>query len=483
MLAAGVSTGYPEPQLLIAGEWTKAGARRTQPVINPATGEILGELPHATTADLDRALDAAAEAFPKWRAVPAFERGRLLKRAADLMRERVEGIARLATLEMGKPIGEARLEVHRSADIFEWYGEEARRVYGRTLMPRATGQRFTVTKEPVGPVAAFGPWNFPTGNPGRKLGAPIAAGCPVIMKPAEEAPCAALEVARCLIDAGLPKGVCSVVFGVPSEISEHLLASRIIRKMSFTGSTRVGKQLSRLAADNMIRTTMELGGHAPVLVFDDVDVEAVLDLSAAGKFRNAGQVCVSPTRFYVHERIYKQFVEGFAKRAKALPVGDGLVETNRMGPLAHAGRPAYIEPLLEDARRCGAKVHAGGARRTGPGNFFEPTVISDVPNEARIMNDEPFGPIAIVNSFSSLDEVIGQANRLAYGLAAYAFTNSAKISQRVAAEIESGMVGINSFLISVPESPFGGVKDSGHGSEEGIEGLEACLVTKFVAEA
>jgi succinate-semialdehyde dehydrogenase/glutarate-semialdehyde dehydrogenase len=344
------------------------------------------------------------------------------------------------------------------------------------------GQRLTVTKEPVGPVAAFGPWNFPTGNPGRKLGAAIAAGCSVIMKPAEEAPVAALEIARCLLDAGVPKGVCSIVFGVPAEVSAHLLASRLIRKMSFTGSTRVGKQLAKLAAENMIRTTMELGGHAPVLVFDDVDLESVLDLSVAAKFRNAGQVCVSPTRYFVHESIYARFVEGFAARAKAIPVGDGLVETNRMGPLAHAGRVPFLEPLLDDARRCGAKVHAGGSRRAGPGNFFEPTVISDVPNEARIMNEEPFGPIAMVNPFSTVEEAIAQANRLPYGLAAYAFTHSARISHRVASEIESGMVGINSYLVSVPESPFGGVKDSGHGSEEGIEGLEACLVTKFVTE-
>lgn len=474
---------YPEPQLLIAGEWVSAGNRRTQPVINPATGVTLGQLPHASSADLDRALDAAAEAFPKWRAVPAFERGRIMKRAADIMRERVDQIARLATLEMGKPLGEARLEVQRSADIFEWYGEEARRTYGRVLAPRAAGQRFLVTKEPVGPVAAFGPWNFPTGNPGRKLGAAIAAGCPVIMKPAEEAPCAALEIARCLLDAGVPKGVCSIVFGVPAEVSSHLLASKVIRKMSFTGSTRVGKQLAELAARNMIRTTMELGGHAPVLVFDDVDVEHVLDLSAAAKFRNAGQVCVSPTRFYVHESLYTRFVEGFAARAKALPVGDGMDEKNRMGPLAHAGRVPFLEPLMEDAVRCGAKVHAGGARRAGPGNFFEATILADVPSEARIMNEEPFGPVAMVNSFRTIEEAIAQANRLPYGLAAYAFTQSSKVANRVAAEIESGMVGINSFLISVPESPFGGVKDSGHGSEEGIEGLEACLVTKFVTEA
>jgi len=483
MLAARISTEYPEPQLLIAGEWVSAGGRRTQPVINPATGETLGELPHATPADLDRALDAASEAFPKWRAVPAFERGRILKRAADLMRERCDAIARIATMEMGKPVAEARLEVHRSADIFEWYGEEARRTYGRVLAPRAPGQRFMVTKEPVGPVAAFGPWNFPTGNPGRKLGAAIAAGCPVIMKPAEEAPVAALEVARCLLDAGVPKGVCSIVFGVPSEVSTHLLASNVIRKMSFTGSTRVGKQLASLAAQNMIRTTMELGGHAPVLVFDDVDVERVLDLSVAGKFRNAGQVCVSPTRFYVHESIYANFAKGFAARAKALPVGDGLLESSRMGPLAHAGRVPFIEPLIEDARRCGAKVLAGGSRRNGPGHFFEPTVLTDIPKEARIMNEEPFGPIALINPFSTVEDAIAQANRLPYGLAAYAFTKSAGTSRRVAAEIESGMVGINSFLVSVPESPFGGVKDSGHGSEEGIEGLEACLVTKFITEA
>ena len=482
MLAVQTSTQYPEPKLLIAGEWISAGNRQTQPVINPATGETLGELPHATTADLDRALDAAAEAFPKWRAVPAFERGRLMKRAADLMRERSETISRLATLEMGKPLHEARIELQRAADIFEWYGEEARRTYGRALAPRAPGQRLTVTKEPIGPVAAFGPWNFPTGNPARKLGAAIAAGCTVITKPAEEAPVTASEIARCLLDAGLPKGVCSVVFGVPAEVSTHLLASRVIRKMSFTGSTRVGKHLAKLAAENMIRTTMELGGHGPVLVFDDVDLEHVLDLSVASKYRNAGQVCVSPTRFYVHESLYARFVAGFAARAKALSVGDGMVETTQMGPLAHAGRAPYIEPLLDDARRYGAKFHAGGTRRTGPGYFFDPTVISDVPNEARIMNEEPFGPIAMINPFSTVDGAIAQANRLQYGLAAYAFTNSARTANRVAAEIEAGMVGINSYLVSVPESPFGGVKDSGYGSEEGIEGLEACLVTKFVAE-
>ena len=473
---------YSEPKLLIAGEWVSATGRRTQAVINPATGEAIGDLPHATPPDLDRALEAARDVFPKWRAVPAQERGRIMKRTADLMRERADDIARLATLEMGKPVGEARLEVLRSADIFEWYGEEARRAYGRVLPRRASGQRLTVMKEPVGPVAAFGPWNFPVGNPARKLGAGIAAGCPVILKPAEEAPATALEVGRCFLDAGLPAGVCQIVFGVPAEVSTHLLGSPIIRKMSFTGSTRVGKQLVKLAADNMIRTTMELGGHAPVLVFDDVDVEHVLDVSVSAKFRNAGQVCVSPTRFYIHESIYQRFVEGFTARAKAIVVGDGLDERTRMGPLAHAGRPPYLEPLIYDARRCGARFHTGGGRIAGPGYFFAPTVISDVPNEARIMNEEPFGPVAILNPFSDFDAVIDQANRLPYGLAAYAFTKSARTVNLVSERVESGLLGINSYLISLPESPFGGVKESGHGSDEGMEGLDACMVTKFVSE-
>lgn len=477
-----VLEAYSEPKLLIAGEWISAAGRRTQPVINPATGEVIGDLPHATPADLDRALEAARDAFPKWRAVPAQERGRVMKRTADLMRERASDIARLATLEMGKPVGEARLEVLRSADIFEWYGEEARRAYGRVLPRRASGQRLTVMKEPVGPVAAFGPWNFPVGNPARKLGAGIAAGCPVILKPAEEAPATALEVGRCFLDAGLPAGVCQIVFGVPSEVSEHLLASPIIRKMSFTGSTRVGKHLVKLAANNMIRTTMELGGHAPALVFDDVEVEHVLDVSVSAKFRNAGQVCVSPTRFYIHESIYKRFIEGFTARAKAIPVGDGLDERNKMGPLAHAGRPPYLEPLIEDARQCGARFHTGGSRIAGRGYFFAPTVISDVPNEARIMNEEPFGPVAILNPFSDFDAVIEQANRLPYGLAAYAFTRSARTVNLVTERVESGLLGINSYLISLPESPFGGVKESGHGSDEGMEGLDACMVTKFVSE-
>jgi succinate-semialdehyde dehydrogenase/glutarate-semialdehyde dehydrogenase len=474
---------YADLKLFIGGEWLAGGGRRTQPVINPATGDAIGELPHASSADLDRALEAARQSFTLWRAKAPHERGRILRRAADLLRERTEKIARLATQEEGKILAETRWEVGLSADILEWYAEEGRRAYGRVLPQRASGVRMTVLKEPVGPVAAFAPWNFPIGNPARKIGAALGAGCPCILKPAEEAPASALEVARALEDAGLPRGVLSVVFGVPSEISAYLLASPVIRAISFTGSIPVGKQLMKLAAEGMKRTTMELGGHAPVLVFDDVDLESVLDMSVFAKYRNAGQVCVSPTRFYVHENIYERFVAGFSSRARALRVGDGLNDKTQMGPLAHSRRMQAMESLLGDARQHGARFDAGGARIEGKGFFWQPTVLSSVPNDARIMNEEPFGPVALINPFTDFESVIQQANRLPYGLAAFAFTRSARTVNLIGEQVEAGMVGINSFQISVPESPFGGMKESGHGSEEGIEGLEACLVTKFVSEA
>jgi succinate-semialdehyde dehydrogenase / glutarate-semialdehyde dehydrogenase len=478
-----MQVNYPEPRLLIGGEWRNGEGRQSEDVLNPANEMVLARLPHATAQDLDDALDAAGKGFALWRAMPAQDRGRVLKKGADLMRERAEDLARIATLESGKPIAETRIEAQMSADIIEWYAEEGRRAYGRMLMTRAPGTRMTVRKEPVGPVAALAPWNFPLGNPARKLGAALAAGCSCILKPAEETPASGLGVAQALMDAGLPKGVLSVLFGVPGEVSTHLLASPVIRKVSFTGSTAVGKQLMKLAADGMKRTTMELGGHAPVLVFGDIDLEKVLNESVTAKFRNAGQVCVSPTRFYVHESIHKKFVNGFAERASALPVGDGMIETNRMGPLIHARRREAIDALVRDAESHGAEIRAGGHRLNQPGFFFQPTVLANVPNSARIMNEEPFGPVAIVNSFSDTDDVIREANRLPYGLAAFAFTQNLNIANRLGDALEAGMVGVNTFRISVPDSPFGGVKESGHGSEEGIEGLEACLVTKFVSEA
>ncbi len=472
---------YPPLAMFIDGEWLDATGRRTQPLVNPATEEVLGQLPHATPADLDRALAAAQRAWSEWRALLPVQRGKILRKAADLMRERSEQIARIATLEMGKSIHETRIEVQMSAEIFDWYAEEGRRAYGRVLPQRLPGQRMTVIKEPVGPVAAFAPWNFPVGNPARKVGAALAAGCTCILKPAEEAAGTALAVARALQDAGLPDGVLAVVFGVPHEISTHLIASPIIRKISFTGSIPVGKQLMKLAAEGMKRTTMELGGHAPVLVFEDVDVEKVLDACVTAKYRNAGQVCVSPTRFYVHESIYRRFAEGFAARASALPVGDGLDEINRMGPLAHARRLASVQGIIDESVGQGARLLAGGQRLKRDGFFFAPTVLADVPAGARIMNEEPFGPIALINPFREFDAVMAEANRLPYGLAAFGFTNNAQRINLLGERLEAGMIGLNSFQISVPESPFGGVKESGHGSEEGIEGLEACLVTKFIS--
>lgn len=474
---------YADLNLFLAGEWVAAGDRKTETVFNPATEEALGELPHATTEDLNRALERAQQGFLEWRAVNPDERNYILKKAAQLLYERKEDIARIATLESGKPIGQTRIEVIMSAHIFEWYGEEGRRAYGRVLQQGGPGTRMYVVKEPVGPVAAFAPWNFPLGNPARKLGAALGAGCSCILKPAEETPASALEVARCLQDAGVPDGVFSVVFGVPAEVSSYLLASPIIRKMSFTGSIPVGKQLMKLSADNMIRTTMELGGHAPVLVFDDVDLDSVIEQSVTAKFRNAGQVCVSPTRFLVHESHYDAFVEGFTERVEQLNVGNGLDENNAMGPLIHKRRLEDVEAIINDAVEHGAKVTTGGRRLDGPGYFYAPTVLADVPLDARIMNDEPFGPVAIINRFSDYDGVIKEANRLPYGLAAFAFTDSARRAKLVGQQLEAGMIGVNTFAISVPASPFGGIKQSGHGSEEGIEGLDDHMITKFISEA
>lgn len=479
----GLSADYPDLGLFIGGDWVTAKGHRTEPVLNPATEQRIGELPHATRNDLDRALAAAGESFTAWKNLAPDQRGKILRGAATLMRERREEIARTATIESGKPIAQTRIEVEMSAEIFDWYAEEGRRAYGRVLPRRSSGTRMTVFRDPVGPVAAFAPWNFPLGNPARKLGAALAAGCSCILKPAEETPASALNVARALFDAGMPDGVVSIVFGVPGEVSTYLLASPVIRKISFTGSVPVGKQLMKLAADGMKRTTMELGGHAPVIVCDDVDIDKVLDLAVTAKFRNAGQVCVSPTRFLIHESIYAGFADGFASRAAKLTVGNGLDETTQMGPLIHARRLAAIESMIDDARAAGAAVNTGGQRLDGRGYFYMPTVISEVPVSARIMNEEPFGPVAIINSFSDTESAIAEANRLPYGLAAFAFTESSRLIRVMGERLEAGMVGINTFAISVPESPFGGIKESGHGSEEGIEGLDACLVTRFVNEA
>ena len=474
---------YTDLHLLIDGKKLRGEGRSTLPVINPATEEVLGDLPLATSADLDRALEAAQRTWPAWRALGPQQRGRILRKAADLLRERVDDIARLATIEEGKALPEARVELNVSADIMEWYAEEGRRAYGRVLPQRIAGMRMTVVKEPVGPVAGFAPWNFPLGNPVRKLASALAAGCSVIVKPAEETPGCALAIAQALVDAGVPDGVLAVVFGVPAEVSQHLINSPVIRAVHFTGSIPVGKQLTAMAAAGMKRTTMELGGHAPVLVFDDVDVDAVLNLSVASKFRNAGQVCVSPTRFFVHEAIYDRFAQGFAERAKKVKVGNRLDDGVVMGPLAHDRRRPAVAALIDEAVTRGARKLAGGHELPGKGYFYAPTVLADVPDTARIMNEEPFGPVSVLQPLGDFDDVIRQANRLPYGLAAYAFTQNARRVNLLGEQVESGMLGINSFTIAAPEAPFGGVKESGHGSEEGSEGLDSCLVTKFITES
>ena len=474
-------TDYPELCMIIDGERIAAGTRRTHTVVNPATGDTLGELPLADPADLDRALEAAQRGFRRWRDSTPQERAQVLTGAARLMAERADDLARIATLEQGKPFAEARIEVMMNVGLFGFYAGECQRLYGRTLV-RPAGMRSTVSYEPVGPVAAFSPWNFPLGNPGRKLGAPIAAGCSVIMKSAEETPASAIGVLQCLYDAGLPREVAQAVFGVPDEVSRHLLASPIIRKLSFTGSTVVGKHLAKLAAEDMKRTTMELGGHGPVLVFDDVDVDQVLDIVTPQKYRNAGQVCVAPTRYMIQDGLFDRFVAGFTERAKTIKVGDGLAEGTQMGPMANPRRPDAMERLIGDAVTRGAKLHTGGERVGNRGFFYAPSVLSDVPLDAAIMNEEPFGPVAILNRFAGEEEMIAEANRLPYGLAAYAWTRDDKRQKRLAREIESGMIGINSIMIGGADSPFGGVKWSGHGHEDGPEGLHACLVTKAVHE-
>jgi succinate-semialdehyde dehydrogenase / glutarate-semialdehyde dehydrogenase len=472
---------YPSLHMIIDGERVSGGDRRTFTVRNPATGDALGELPLASPADLDRALDTAARGFKIWRDSTPQQRAAVLQGAARLMVERADDLARIATMEEGKTLAEARIELMMNVGLFNFYAGECFRLYGRTLV-RPAGTRSTVTKEPVGPVAAFSPWNFPLGNPGRKLGAPIAAGCSVIMKSAEETPASALGVLQCLYDAGLPKEVAQAVFGVPDEVSRHLLGSPIIRKLSFTGSTVVGKHLAKLAAEDMKRTTMELGGHGPVLVFDDVNVDQVLNVMAPAKYRNSGQVCVSPTRFIVQEDIFDDFVAGFTERVKGIKVGNGLDPDVQMGPMANPRRPDAMERLIGDAVAKGGTLHTGGERIGNQGYFYAPTVLSNVPLDAEIMNEEPFGPVAILNPYRGDEDMIAEANRLPYGLAAYAWTADSRRQKIVAREIESGMVGINTNMIGGADAPFGGVRWSGHGSEDGPEGVEACLVTKAVHE-
>ena len=473
---------YEDLALYIDGEWCQGSTGDSEDVINPATEKVLGVLPHASPADLDRALDAADRGFRTWRAVKPLERAGILKRVGELIRARADHIARIMTLEQGKPLPESLAEVQITADSYEWAAEECKRTYGRIIPSRFDGTRMMAVYQPIGPVAAFSPWNFPALMPGRKVATALAAGCSVIVKPAEETPGTAIAIVRLCEEAGVPKGVVNVVFGVPAHVSEHLIRSPVIRKISFTGSIPVGKHLAKMAAEGMKKVTMELGGHSPVVVFDDVDVETVARVTAAAKYRNAGQVCISPSRFYVHDSVHDGFVEKFVEISRSLKLGDGLDDATRMGPMANPRRIDAMEDFVADARDHGAKVRCGGARQGNQGFFFEPTVLTDVPDDAKVMQLETFGPLAPIVRFESFDEVVERANSLPYGLAAYAFTKSSHRAMDIADALEAGMVAVYSMIVASPETPFGGVKESGVGHEAGIEGVLEHMVIKMISQ-
>ncbi|MDA0655522.1 MAG: NAD-dependent succinate-semialdehyde dehydrogenase [Proteobacteria bacterium] len=473
---------YEKLELYIDGTWRQGSAGISEPVINPATEEVLAEVPHASAADLEQALDCAEAAFGEWRATSPWVRAGILKQAARLMVERKQHIGETMTLEQGKTLGDSIGEVERCAEATEWFAEEGKRAYGRLIPSRFPGQRGMVIPEPVGVSLALTPWNFPALMPVRKIAAGLAAGCPVIVKPSEETPGTGVAIVRCFVDAGVPKGVLNLVFGVPDDVSRHLIGSGRIRKLSFTGSIPVGKHLARLAADHMVKCTLELGGHSPVLVFEDANLDTVIGQMVPFKYRNAGQVCISPTRFYVHESIHDAFVTRFTDAAKALKIGNGMDKETQMGPMANARRITAMEEFVQDARDKGVEITTGGNRTGNQGYFFEPTVMADVPEEAMIMSKEPFGPLAPISKFSTFEDVIKRANQLPYGLASYCYTADQKRADQLAEVLETGMVGVNNVMISQAETPFGGVKESGYGQEGGIEGLNAYLNHKYVSQ-
>jgi succinate-semialdehyde dehydrogenase/glutarate-semialdehyde dehydrogenase len=470
--------------MLIDGSWIAPGDRSVIEVVDPATEEVVGSIPVATNADLERALAAAERGWHVWRETDAWTRCAVLRTAAALIRERADHIAGALTGETGKPLAEAKGEVLAAADQFDWCADEARRIYGRTVDGHSRDTRLLVLRQSVGPVAAFTAWNFPALLPSRKVAPALAAGCSIIVKPAKESPMTMLALAHCLVDAGLPDGVLNVVTGDPAAISEHLLASPVIRKVSLTGSLAVGRLLMSLASDRVLPVSMELGGHAPVLVFPDANLDAAVDLCVTAKFRNCGQVCISPTRFFVHEAIASDFVERFVARASALRVGDPRLPGTDVGPLASARRRDAVEGLVADAVAKGAVLACGGRRcdpcGTGRGFFFEPTVLTGVEDGMAVMRDEPFGPLAPVATFSDLDAVLARANATPYGLAGYVFTRDLATAFAASEGLEVGMVGVNNLVIATAEAPFGGVKGSGFGREGGSEATEPYTITKYV---
>ena len=478
-----MSHAYPDTQLLINGQWQPAASGKTIPVHNPATGAVIGQLAHAGKEDLDRALAAAEAGFAIWKATSAHERQATMRRAAALLKERVDEIAALLTQEQGKPLAEARVEVMAGVGIIEWFADEALRLYGRIVPARRGDVQQLVIKEPVGPVAAFTPWNFPVNQIVRKISAALATGCSFLCKAPEETPASPAALFQCFVDAGVPAGVIGLVYGDPHEISSYLIPHPVIRKVTFTGSTAVGKQLAAMAGAHMKRCTMELGGHAPVIIAEDADVALAVKAAGAAKLRNAGQVCISPTRFLVHQSLAKAFTEQVVAYFESIKVGNGLEAGTTMGPLANPRRITAMQSLVANAQEHGAKLLLGGKTLGDAGNFYAPTVLGDVPLSAEIFNNEPFGPVVAMRTFDQLDEAIAEANRLPYGLAAYAFTSSLKHAHQLSQQVETGMLWINQPAVASAEMPFGGVKDSGYGSEGGTEALEAYLIPKAVSIA
>jgi len=471
---------YPDLHLYIDGEWRTTA--HDLPVVNPATEEEIGRLPHAEISDLSDAVESAARGFKAWSQVAPSERASVMYKAAAILRERQDEIANAITMEHGKPFNQARAEVIRGCEFIEWDAGEATRTYGRVI-PSAPGVRYIVHHQPIGTVAGFSPWNFPMSQPCRKVAGAIASGCSIILKAAEETPAGALHIARAFHDAGLPPGVLNLVFGTPAEISDYLIKQDDVRLVAFTGSTEVGRHLTTLAAKHMTPVLMELGGHAPVIVCEDTNVEAAAVTGAIRKMRNAGQVCTSPTRFFVHESIFDAYTEAFVRRAAATVVGNGFDSGVEMGPLANGRRIGALTDLVDDARTQGAELKTGGSKMDGKGYFFQPTVLANVPDNARVMQEEPFGPLAIINPVGSLQEAIEKANSVPYGLAAYGFTNRADYMDIMVEAVEAGNLSINTLEASLPETPFGGVKSSGYGREGGTEGLHNYMITKNVSHS
>ncbi len=472
---------YPAIKQFIEGRWVDGDADTSENVLDPATAEVLAAYRHVTAGQLDCALDAVSRSARGWRDLSPLHRSDIIRRAAQLLRDRADRIAFVVSSEQGKPLHEARAEVYASADIIDWCAEEGRRTYGR-IVPSDNDSRLMVTTEPVGPVAAFTPWNFPVLTVARKVAPALAAGCPIIVKAAEETPAGAMAVVSAFADAGAPPGVVNLALGVPAEISEHVLSAGIVRKVSLTGSVPVGRTLSRLAAEHDIRTTMELGGNAPVIVEPDIDVDEVALRCATSKFRNAGQVCNSPSRFFVHAAVHDRFVAAVQRFVRDIRLGAGTAEATTMGPLANSRRVEYVRRALADALDRGAQIACGGGIPSGAGNFVEPTVLTEVADSSTVFAEEIFGPIMPIVRYHDLDDAITRANATTYGLASFVFTGSLAKAHRMARELEAGMVGINTTVVSRAETPFGGIKASGHGFESGLEGVDVYLRRKAILE-